>query len=124
MMIIFCADPLASKQIDSMYQPEADAVASLAIGYSLIDFEALVAGQFQQAVKRVPRQDEVQEAVFRGWMLKPDQYQGLYAALLERGIRLINDPVMYRHTHYLPESYGVIENWTARSVWVPVTENL
>ena len=31
---------------------------------------------------------------------------------------LINDPEQYRHCHYLPESYPVIEGHTPRSVWL------
>jgi ATP-grasp domain-containing protein len=122
MIIIFCADPLDPKQVDSVYQSEANAVHSLSVNHHLIDFEALLAGFPQQAINRVPAHEAVQDAVYRGWMLKPNQYQQLYEALLERGIRLINDPSMYKYTHYLPESYAVIENLTPHSVWLPIND--
>lgn len=123
MIVIFCADPLDARQVDSMYQPEADAVRSLAVDYTLIDFEALSAGRFQQAVKRVPTSESPHntDAVYRGWMLKPPIYAGLYGALLERGIRLMNDATKYQHAHHLPESYAIIEPYTPKSVWLPVT---
>jgi hypothetical protein len=56
-------------------------------------------------------------AVYRGWMLKPNQYEAMHAALLSRGIALINTPEQYRTCHYLPESYPWIDGHTPRSVW-------
>jgi hypothetical protein len=52
-------------------------------------------------------------------MMRPYHYEQLYAALAERNVRLVNSPTQYRHTHYLPESYDVIEEHTPPSVWLP-----
>jgi hypothetical protein len=51
-------------------------------------------------------------------MVTPPQFRVLYEALIARGIRLINDPDQYRHGHYLPETYPVIEGQTPRSLWL------
>jgi len=59
--------------------------------------------------------------VYRGWMMTPEQYTILHDALNARGVRLINDPAAYRHCHYLPESYAVIERATPRTVWLPLS---
>lgn len=123
MIVIFCADPLDTNQVDSMYQTEADGVRALGFDYALINFEALVVGSSQQAVRRIDSPDSETTAIYRGWMLKPAHYQLLYDALLERNIRLINSPAMYRHCHYLPESYDLIADHTPRSVWLPYDDN-
>lgn len=102
-----------------MYETEVQAVDELAIDRYLINFEALAGmSDAEKAARRVPMHHEITEAIFRGWMLKPEQYAALYEALLRRGVRLINDPAAYRHCHYLPESYSVIEEYTPQSVWI------
>jgi len=71
-----------------------------------------------RAVRRLPPQPDPGLGVYRGWMVTPDQYRLLYEALGAKGLRLLNDPAAYRHCHYLPESYPVIEPHTPRSVWI------
>jgi hypothetical protein len=119
MKVIFCQDPLNQKQVDTMYQAEAEAVKRLGLQYDLLNFEDLVAGSLQTALRRVPSKDTLESAIYRGWMLKPFQYEYLYNALLERNIQLINTPAMYRHCHYLPQSYEVIADYTPKSMWLP-----
>ena len=101
-----------------IYQTEVLAAQRLGIPFVLVDHDALVhENDPAKAVRRVPQQPNPDVGVYRGWMLTPVQYQGLYGALNTKGVRLLNDPVAFRHCHYLPESYLVIEPYTPRSVW-------
>ncbi|MFL5733421.1 MAG: ATP-grasp domain-containing protein [Chloroflexia bacterium] len=84
-------------------------------------YEDLVAGRVQAAVRRVPEQSPPEVAVYRGWMLKPSDYAAMYDALPARGVLLVNSPEEYRHCHYLPESYSVIEGVTAATAWMPLS---
>jgi len=118
MKIIFCEDPLDQKRVDSMYQNEAENIRKLDIDYHLIDFESLVAGSSNNAIRHIPKNDTLENAIYRGWMLKPFQYKQIYESLLGRNIRLINTPEMYRHCHYLPESYSIITDFTPKSIWL------
>lgn len=118
MRFIFCQDPLDHRDVDSLYQPEAEVLRSLGLDYDLFNFEDLVAGSPMRAVRQIPTLDTVEDAIYRGWMLTPQLYQSLYDALLERGFRLINTPEMYRHGHYLPENYSVIVDFTPQSIWL------
>ncbi len=121
MKIIFCQDPLNPHHVDEAYQAELEAVTAFGVQYSTINFDVLVdENNLADAVRRVPVESTQQIGIYRGWMLKPDQYRGLYSALLDKGIRLINNPNEYRYCHYLPESYSVIEKFTPRSVWLPI----
>jgi hypothetical protein len=121
MRLIFYEDPLQPRQPNSMYEAEAAAAADLGIEYALISFETLVHdGDPEKAVRKVAPQGSELLGLYRGWMLKPEQYRQLYDALLGRGVRLINDPASYKHCHYLPESYPIIESCTPRSTWLEI----
>jgi hypothetical protein len=121
MRIIFCADPLAPRAMDDAYADEARAAIGCGLEYSLINYEQLVREQqAATAVRRVPLAPAPQLAIYRGWMLRPSDYQALYDALLMRGLRLINTPDAYRTCHYLPESYPLIKDETPASVWLPL----
>jgi len=125
MLVIFCSDPLEPKQVDEAYTDEAQAVRDLGGQFQLVQFEALVnEGSPSRAVRNVGARESNCPAIYRGWMLSPQQYAGLYAVLLAKGIQLINDPAAYLHCHWLPESYPVIEPHTARSVWLKVEDGL
>jgi hypothetical protein len=98
---------------------EAEAVDRLGIPNVIVDHDSLVRDdEFGRAVRWVPEQPEPVLAAYRGWMVTPPQYRGLYVALSAKNIWLINDPEQYRHGHHLPENYPVIRGHTPRSVWV------
>ncbi len=63
-------------------------------------------------------------AVYRGWMLKPADYQRLELALAERGFRLINNTQAYVQCHHLPNWYPLLESSTPKSVWMPVSHGV
>ncbi len=125
MRVIFCADPLDRKRPDPMYAAEAEAASAAGFDCALLNFEALVDEQdAEAAVRRIAPADVQETALYRGWMLRPAAYARLYVALAARGIALLNSPVAYRHCHYLPESYPVIEGYTPRSVWLEADNGL
>lgn len=118
-IILFCADPLHPRSPDEVYSVEVEAVRRVEAPYALISYEALVnEHDAARAVLPVLEQPTPTVGIYRGWMLRPEQYRELYDALAERNITLINDPVAYIHCHYLPESYPLIERQTPRTVWL------
>ncbi|HEX6543296.1 MAG TPA: ATP-grasp domain-containing protein [Ktedonobacterales bacterium] len=119
MLIVYCADPLHPREPDSAYQEEVAAAEAGGMTYGLISYEALVDdGDAEAAVRRIPPQAPPVTGLYRGWMLRPEHYARLYEALAARGVLLINDPSAYRHCHYLPEWYPLLEGHTPRSVWL------
>ncbi len=119
MRLIFCSDPLSPREPDAAYEAEAKAAERLGIRCDLVSFEALVQeGPSDRAVCRVARAALEEVGVYRGWMLRPEQYARMYQALAQRGVRLVNSPEAYRHCHYLPDAYPIIAEHTARSVWL------
>lgn len=120
MRLIFCTDPLSSNAPDPAFEAEVRMARQLGIDYDLINFETLVSDRHALGTVRHVRSTEQPElAIYRGWMLRPAEYAMLYAALESKGLILINTPEQYRHCHYFPESYHVIEAHTPKSVWLP-----
>lgn len=121
MHIIFCSDPLAPRAVDDAYAGEAQAAMASGLEYHLINYERLVhEHDAVAAVRRVPAAAASELAIYRGWMLRPSEYQALYDALRARGLELINHPAAYRACHYLPESYPIIQDATPATVWLPL----
>lgn len=63
--------------------------------------------------------DEVVTAVYRGWMMQPEQYESFYQSLLENKIQLITTPEEYRRFHVFPNIYPLLEEDTAGMIIFP-----
>ncbi len=125
MRLLFCANPLDRQRPDPLYAREMDAARAAGFDCSLLNFEALTdEHDAEAAVRHIAPADEQEPGVYRGWMLRPEAYARLHAALAARGIALINTPAAYRHCHYLPESYPIIQGHTPRSVWLEASAGL
>jgi ATP-grasp domain-containing protein len=125
MRIISCCQPFFPARPDAVYEHEIQVARSLGMETALIDFEALVDNSdIKAALARIRPSESPEFAVYRGWMLTPRQYVQLYDGLGNLGLRLVNTPEQYKHCHYLPESYSVIEAVTPRSVFLPLREPL
>src|SRR5271165_951218 len=115
--LIFGCNPLNPREPDLSFSEEVEAATSIGFKWALIDHDALtVEHNAARAVRRTiaPSGDYV----FRGWMMRPEEYLQLYAALMTKGIQLINDPASYQHTHYFPENYPIIAARSPKSVWL------
>jgi ATP-grasp domain, R2K clade family 3 len=121
MHIIFCSNPLAPRAVDDAYTDEAQAALDSGLEYHLISYEQLAhEHDAAVAVRRVPVAAAPELAIYRGWMVRPSEYQALYDALLACGLELINSPAAYRICHYLPESYPLIRDATPATAWLPL----
>jgi len=121
-LILLPCEPFDPRQVDPDFEPERQAAHAAGLAIALVDHSRLIEGAAAAAVGRTP--EEAGAAIYRGWMLRPNQYEVLHAALLSRGVALINTPEEYRTCHYLPESYPWIEGHTPRSVWFRVEGKL
>lgn len=120
--VLFCAHPLQRGAPDPVYAEEAAAATACGLSHALLRIEPLVErADATLATRGVPAR-EPGPALYRGWMLAPDRYAALHAALASKGDLLLTSPDAYRHAHWLPESYDAIAQWTARSVWLPERE--
>lgn len=117
MRIIFCDSVIDNKVIEPDYEVEMKSAVRAGFDFSLISFEELTDGNISTALRFVKQPDNMERAIYRGWMPTPGQYRDLYDGLLKKNIQLINSPAEYGHCHYLPNSYDKIESNTPKSGW-------
>ncbi|NQX91944.1 MAG: ATP-grasp domain-containing protein [Flavobacteriales bacterium] len=121
MRIIYCDSVFDRKRVDPDYASEKSSATKNGFETSLMSFELLEEGQVEDCLKMVEESHKLIPAIYRGWMLTPSLYTSLYEGLLKKNIQLINSPTQYQHTHYLPDSYHLVEHHTPKSFW---TEHL
>lgn len=120
--ILFPNNLLEAQKPNPDYQIEVDSVKALGMSMGVIGLEDVEMGDFVRGVARVRREDVPTKAIYRGWMMTPTQYKGLYRALQAKNIKLINSPEAYQHCHYFVESYDKIREYTPLSVSIKVGE--
>ncbi|MEM9348251.1 MAG: ATP-grasp domain-containing protein [Planctomycetota bacterium] len=57
--------------------------------------------------------------IYRGWMLNPDQYAALDAAVNQAGSKMLTSSEAYFHAHYLPNWYEQIQEHTPETIVIP-----
>ena len=122
MRIIFCDSGFDPKEIDYMYVEEYNSAKKENISISLISFEELKRDNFKSSIKRVKESEIEEMGIYRGWMLKPNQYEKLYEELLTKNIRLINNPQEYKFCHYLPQWYESLKSFTPKTTYKELNE--
>lgn len=121
MNILFCSNPLDNKTVDLDYQDEFTAATQNGFTIHLFSFENLTEDKDAEfATRKIKKSETSQTIIYRGWMLKPNQYALLYNALLTKNYKLINSPTEYQNCHYFPDSYKFIRGHTPRSIWLTV----
>lgn len=58
--------------------------------------------------------DEMRSAIYRGWMMKPEQYEKFYNGLIEHNIKLVTKPEQYKLMHIFPNVYEYMKEDTAK----------
>ena len=109
MIVVFFCNPMDRKKVDMEYEFEYKIAEKLGFKIELIDYETLVANDDpKESVKFVNTYSKVKQGIFRGWMLRPAFYEKLYSALIDKNIKLVNDPDEYRNCHYMKKmAHGI-----------------
>lgn len=77
---LFCSDPLNKRKPDIDYAEEYEAAKSNGFKVLLFSYEDLI--QFGKV--NIPLNEEIHRVIYRGWMLKPKDYECLYNKLAEK----------------------------------------
>ncbi|TDQ54255.1 ATP-grasp domain-containing protein [Actinorugispora endophytica] len=113
--VLYPCDPLRPHLVDAHFRGEAAAARDLGAATALLDHDALLRGDVDGAVGRVPA--DAGPLWYRGWMVPAPRYDALAAALASRGGALVVDAAAYRRAHELPGWYPLFAGATPRSVW-------
>ena len=111
-LILFPSSFSDLAKVDEDLQKEYEAV--LATGL----FDVALFGYYQWfhedrlVIRNAPEAERT--AVYRGWMMKPDQYERFYHCLLEKNIRLVTEPEHYSLMHIFPNVYENVKEDTAK----------
>jgi hypothetical protein len=118
-MLLLPADPLSARRPDEHFAAEAEAAKDAGMTVALVDHDALTQldwmGGTTRAVRRVPTDGG--GAVYRGWMLRSEQYAAFAGALAGRGVTLRTSAAAYQRAHELPGWYAALASVTPESVW-------
>ena len=68
--------------------------------------------------------ENIISALYRGWMMNPEQYANFYNSLLLHHIRLITTPDMYEKLHIFPNIYSDIREDTAQILTFPLHSHI
>ncbi|MFP2925046.1 ATP-grasp domain-containing protein [Pyxidicoccus sp. 3LG] len=118
MRILFPSDSLSPRNVDDAFAAEAEAARACGWERGLVSYEALTqGGSLEDLLVGVPRGGVPEKVVYRGWMLRPEQYLRMNEALQKQGLVLVTSPEAYAHGHHLPGWYDAVKAWTPRSVW-------
>ena len=109
--IIFPSSYFDINKVDEDLQEEYEAAASTGL------FDILIFGYdkwFNDGILKLNKKvDFATKAVYRGWMMKPEQYEKFYFDLSDNNIKLITEPDSYKLMHIFTNVYKEFGDDTA-----------
>ncbi|HFI0701130.1 TPA: ATP-grasp domain-containing protein [Streptococcus suis] len=114
-VILFPSDVFQRNQVDEELQAEYEAAKEY---FEVILFDNLA--WFEEgALKLSKKIDERQTCIYRGWMMKPEDYRNFFGQLSEQGLDLLTHPKEYDTLHLFPKVYPYIKKDTATTLIYP-----
>lgn len=121
-IILFPSSFFDINRVDEDLQAEYDAAVSTGLfDIALFGYDKWF-NEGRLIIRNAP--DEMCTAVYRGWMMKPEQYELFYEKLLKKNIRLVTDPDQYKLMHIFPNIYKLFEKDTAKMEIYPLHTQL
>lgn len=117
-MILFPSSFFSVTKVDEDLQQEYDAVMATGLFRVVLFGYDKWFNEDKLIVRDAPDTEHL--AVYRGWMMKPEQYERFYYQLLGKNIRLITGPEQYSLMHVFPNVYESIREDTAKMEIYPL----
>ena len=121
MLLLVPCDPVDPRRPDEHVAAEARAAREAGAAVALLDHDALARGEVDEGVRRVRGavldDADAADAVYRGWMLRTEHYDGLAEALAARDVQLRTSADAYRRAHELPGWLDALSPVTPESRW-------
>ena len=108
--------PERQQDVEDRFELEVLAAEELGIESYAILIDAVVDGDVDRALRRLPRPKE-RRWLYRGWMLNEDEYTSLHDAIADRGEELVVDPQAFAEATYAPNYLPLLGDQTAPARW-------
>ena len=112
LVLIFPSSYFSDKQVDEMMQPEYEAAKSTGL-FELVLF-SYEKWFHNSRLKLECGFDSPVRAIYRGWMMHPEQYTDFYQRLAEHNLLLITSPKAYKLMHIFPNVYPLMRDDTPK----------
>ncbi len=117
-LLLFPSSFFTIQEVDEDLQREYDAVCSTGMFDTVLFAYDQWFNEGKLLINTVPTEERL--AVYRGWMMKPEQYELFYDLLLEHKVRLVTEPEQYRLMHLFPLVYEAIKEDTPKMILFPL----
>ena len=117
-IILFPSSFFDTRKVDEDLQKEYEAVLSTGLFHVVLFGYDQWFNENKLVITDAPEAEHL--AVYRGWMMKPEQYEHFYHLLLNKNIRLITEPERYRMMHIFPNVYEFVKDDTAKIELFPL----
>lgn len=115
MTIVFPSSYMSGRRVDEAFEREYE--AALAAGLAA----ALFRQELWDEERKVRLDQEISgPALYRGWMMKPEEYELFYEALTETGLNLFTAPPQYAAMHIFPNVYRYLQEDTPKTLFFPL----
>ena len=115
---LMSADEMNSLLVEEIFRPQAEMLRQYGFGVSIVRGSVFEKGA---NIEGLPLGAKV---IYRGWMVKPEEYDRFEQAVIKVGASLFTDGTKYRLTHYLPNWYPLLCNFTPETAVVYCVEEL
>ena len=113
--VMFGRPPTAASA-DDRFDVEVLAMEELAIESYALPLDPIVMGDVERALRKLPRPQN-RTWLYRGWMLREEEYTALYDAIADRDEELIVDPDSFAEATYGPNYLPLLGTHTAPARW-------
>jgi hypothetical protein len=108
--------PSPGAKHDDRFEDEVLAMERLGIESYALPLEPIVLGDVERSLRHLPR-PENRTWLYRGWMLREEEYSALYEAIADRDEALIVDPESFAEASYGPNYLPLLGAHSAPAAW-------
>lgn len=117
--IIFPGDYFSLNNPNDNFVEELDAVvATNGLHAVLFNYDEYIDGEPLRLSKDASMLPKL--IIYRGWMMKPEQYERFYDDLKALGFVPLTNPVCYERMHCFPSAYEMFEGQTPKMLAFPI----
>jgi hypothetical protein len=120
MLFLFPSDYFNFKLVDEMYRSELQSLQQAGFATATISIESLNT----PAPKIHPAISSSIDVIYRGWMLNPSDYRSFVNAIEQTGAKFYTPIDTYLATHYLPNWYHLLAEFTPETKFYTLDDDL